>query len=194
MSFWVYILCCADGSYYTGHTDNLEKRIGEHQAGACGGYTATRLPVELAWSQECATRVEALSAEIQVKGWSRKKKEAMMQENWQEVNRLSRGKHRHQRLVADASSPPALHASTSLAMPATLHPSTSDTSCPTLRANGVVDVGSTPHTPVRPEPFDRTQDKLRATEPKGSQNPLQSVHPERSVAKSKGLSVTEGKL
>ena len=43
--FWVYILRCADDSYYTGHTDNLEKRIGEHQAGLCGGYTATRLPV-----------------------------------------------------------------------------------------------------------------------------------------------------
>ena len=39
MSFWVYILRCADDSYYTGHTDDLEKRIGEHQAGLCDGYT-----------------------------------------------------------------------------------------------------------------------------------------------------------
>ncbi len=38
MSFWVYILHCADGSYYTGHTDNLEKRIAEHQAGELPGY------------------------------------------------------------------------------------------------------------------------------------------------------------
>jgi len=36
--FWVYILRCADGSYYTGHTDNLEMRIGQHQAGECAGY------------------------------------------------------------------------------------------------------------------------------------------------------------
>ena len=52
MSFWVYILRCSDDSYYTGHTDDLGKRIGEHQAGLCGGYTASRLPVELAFSQD----------------------------------------------------------------------------------------------------------------------------------------------
>jgi len=44
MAFWVYILRCSDGSYYTGHTDNLEKRIAEHQSGAIQGYTSTRLP------------------------------------------------------------------------------------------------------------------------------------------------------
>jgi len=42
MAFWVYILRCADDSYYTGHTDNLEKRIGEHQAGEIPGYTHDR--------------------------------------------------------------------------------------------------------------------------------------------------------
>ncbi len=54
--FWVYILRCADNSYYTGHTDNLDRRIGQYQAGECEGYTVTRRPVELAWSQECVTR------------------------------------------------------------------------------------------------------------------------------------------
>ncbi|MGH8658217.1 MAG: GIY-YIG nuclease family protein [Gammaproteobacteria bacterium] len=63
MAFWVYILRCADGSYYTGHTDNLEKRIGEHETSAGGGYTKERLPVALVWSQECAAREEALAAE-----------------------------------------------------------------------------------------------------------------------------------
>jgi predicted GIY-YIG superfamily endonuclease len=106
MTFWVYILRCADGSYYTGHTDNLEKRFDEHQAGACGGYTAERLPVELAWSQECASREEALAAEQQIKGWGRKKKEAMMRGDWSEVNRLGRGKHQHQRKPS-ASTPAA---------------------------------------------------------------------------------------
>jgi putative endonuclease len=90
--FWVYILRCADGSYYTGHTDNLERRIGQYKAGECGGYTATRLPVELAWSQECSTREEALSAEMQIKGWSRKKKEATMRGEWAEVSRLAQNK------------------------------------------------------------------------------------------------------
>jgi predicted GIY-YIG superfamily endonuclease len=94
MSFWVYILRCADGSYYTGHTDDLDKRIGEHQQGLCGGYTASRLPVALLFSQECATREEALAAEQQIKGWSRKKKEAMMRGDWTEVSRLAKGTDR----------------------------------------------------------------------------------------------------
>ncbi len=90
--FWVYILQCADGSYYTGHTDNLDNRIAQHQNGECDGYTATRLPVELAWPQEFVTREEALSAERQIKGWNRKKKEAMMRGDWVAVSRLARSK------------------------------------------------------------------------------------------------------
>ncbi len=90
--FWVYILRCADGSYYTGHTDALEKRIGEHQAGICGGYTSVRQPVELAWAQACTTREEALAAEIRIKGWSRRKKEAMMRGDWEQVSQLAKKK------------------------------------------------------------------------------------------------------
>ncbi len=97
MTFWIYILRCADGSYYTGHTDNLEHRLAQHVSGEVKGYTATRLPVELVFSQECASRIEALGAELRIKGWSRAKKEAMMRGAWKEVNRLSRGKHRHER-------------------------------------------------------------------------------------------------
>jgi putative endonuclease len=91
MSFWVYILKCADGSYYTGHTDNLEKRLSEHCAGVCDGYTSKRLPVSLVFSQDFPTRIEALAGERQIKGWSRKKKEAMMRGDWAEVSRLSKG-------------------------------------------------------------------------------------------------------
>ena len=96
--FWVYILRCSDDSYYTGHTDNLEQRIGKHQTGEIEGYTSTRLPVSLVYAQEFPTRSEALSAERQLKGWTRKKKEALMRSDWNELNRLSRGKHQHQRL------------------------------------------------------------------------------------------------
>jgi predicted GIY-YIG superfamily endonuclease len=92
MAFWVYLLLCADGSYYAGHTDDLDKRIGEHMTGACGGYTATRLPVELAFSQECSTRIEALNSERQIKGWSRAKKEALIRGDWDEISRLARSK------------------------------------------------------------------------------------------------------
>jgi putative endonuclease len=90
MNFWVYILHCVDDSYYTGHTDNLEKRIGEHQNGSYPGYTSNQLPVKLVWSQECATREEALTAEIQIKRWSRKKKEAMIRGDWKSVSLLAK--------------------------------------------------------------------------------------------------------
>jgi len=89
MSFWVYILRCADNSYYTGHTDNLEKRIAEHQAGEVEGYTHNRRPVTLVFSEEFPSRGEALGRERQIKGWSRKKKEAMMRGDWAEVARLA---------------------------------------------------------------------------------------------------------
>jgi putative endonuclease len=90
--FWIYILCCADGSYYTGHTDDLELRVAQHESGEIEGYTATRRPIELVYTQECATREEALSAELQIKGWSRKKKEAMIRGDWNEVRRLAGNK------------------------------------------------------------------------------------------------------
>ncbi len=89
MSFWVYILRCADRSYYTGHTDNLDKRIAEHQTGEIEGYTSTRLPVTLVFADEFLTREEALARERQIKGWSRKKKEALMRSDWAEVSRLA---------------------------------------------------------------------------------------------------------
>ncbi len=90
MGFWVYILQCADKSYYTGHTDNIEKRIGEHQAGSYKCYTSTRLPVTLVYADEFPTREEALNHERQLKGWSRKKKEALMRGDWKEISRLAK--------------------------------------------------------------------------------------------------------
>jgi putative endonuclease len=93
MSFWVYILKCADGSYYTGHTDNLEVRLDMHVTGSIAGcYTRRRRPVTLIFSQEFATRVEALGAERQIKGWSRRKKEAMIDCDWAEVSRLAQSR------------------------------------------------------------------------------------------------------
>jgi len=86
MNFWVYILRCADGSYYTGHTDNLEQRIGQHDAGAIEGYTHSRRPVTLMWSQDFPTRLEALESERQVKDWSRKKKEALFRSDWEALS------------------------------------------------------------------------------------------------------------
>jgi len=67
-------------------------RLANHQSGEIAGYTSTRLPVDLVFSQSMSTREEALGAEQQIKGWSRAKKEAMMQGDWAKVSALARNK------------------------------------------------------------------------------------------------------
>ncbi len=90
--FFVYLLRCADGSYYVGHTDELERRVAQHQVGEIDGYTHERRPVELVWSQETASRDEALSAEQRIKGWGRAKKEALIAGDWERVKELARSR------------------------------------------------------------------------------------------------------
>lgn len=92
MAFWVYILRCSDLSYYTGHTDNLEQRIGQHQLGEVDGYTAKRRPVQLVFSQEFGTREEALAAELQIKPWNRAKKEALIRGDWKALQLAAKKK------------------------------------------------------------------------------------------------------
>ncbi|HAT1976088.1 TPA: GIY-YIG nuclease family protein [Legionella pneumophila] len=92
--FWVYILQCSDKSYYTGQTDNLEKRLTQHQDKMIPGcYTSTRLPIQLKFSQEFMSREEALRAERQIKGWSRRKKEALINGDWQALSDYSKRKN-----------------------------------------------------------------------------------------------------
>ncbi len=86
--FFVYILRCADGSYYVGQTDELEKRIAEHQAGVGCEYTRKRCPVEFLWKEEFSTREEAKEMEARIKGWSRGKKEALMANDWKRIKQL----------------------------------------------------------------------------------------------------------
>jgi putative endonuclease len=78
MAFWAYLLRCSDGRYYTGHTDNLDRRMAEHQAGGFCAFTSKRQPVALMWSETFQTRIEALEAERIVSGWSRPNKEALI--------------------------------------------------------------------------------------------------------------------
>lgn len=92
LNFYIYILKCSDGRYYTGHTDDLEKRIAEHQAGTYKGYTSTRLPVKVIYVEEFASRAEALEAEIKIKDWSRKKKEALAYKGWDGIVALRKNK------------------------------------------------------------------------------------------------------
>jgi predicted GIY-YIG superfamily endonuclease len=88
--FFLYMLRCRDGSYYVGHTDDLDKRIQEHEDGTCGGYTATRRPVELVFVDEFQTREDALARERQLKGWRRAKKEALICRDWDKLKVLAR--------------------------------------------------------------------------------------------------------
>jgi len=79
MSAFVYILRCADGSYYVGSTrDSLAMRIAQHNAATFDGYTARRRPVQLVFHQEFSQITDAIAAERQVKGWRRAKKEALI--------------------------------------------------------------------------------------------------------------------
>jgi predicted GIY-YIG superfamily endonuclease len=90
MGFWTYMLHCADRSFYVGHTDDLDVRIGAHQSGLIKGYTSSRLPVTLVWADEFPSRYEALQAERQIKGWSRAKKLALIRSDWRLISALAR--------------------------------------------------------------------------------------------------------
>jgi putative endonuclease len=88
---FLYIVRCSDGSYYVGTARaGLERRIAEHNSGSLGGYTATRRPVTLVFSQwfDCIT--DAIAAERQVKGWSRAKKEALIRGDFDGLRTLAR--------------------------------------------------------------------------------------------------------
>ncbi len=87
--FFMYILRCADGSYYVGHTDDLEARMAQHDSGLGSAHTRRHLPVSLVWHQEFETRVEALEMERKVKGWRRAKKAALIEGRLDDLKRLS---------------------------------------------------------------------------------------------------------
>ena len=89
----MYILECSDKSYYTGVTNNLEKRIGEHNSGYDSkSYRYNRRPVVLKFSQQFHDIIQTIALEKQIKEWTRKKKEAFMNEQWQELIKLSKSK------------------------------------------------------------------------------------------------------
>lgn len=89
MKGFVYILLCADGSYYTGSTKNINKRIQQHQNGHGANHTAKRLPISLVYLEEFTTIAEAFKREKQIQGWSRKKKEALIEGKFNQLPNLS---------------------------------------------------------------------------------------------------------
>lgn len=87
----VYMLRCADGSCYVGSARlGLDRRVSEHNQGAFGGYTSKRLPVELVWAEHFLDITDAIAVERQIKGWSRAKKEALIQGDFTLIRRLSK--------------------------------------------------------------------------------------------------------
>ena len=86
---YMYILECSDKSFYTGSTINLEKRLAQHQMGEGANYTKTRRPVRLVYFEECKNIADAFAIEQQIKGWGRKKKIALIHENYEELPSLS---------------------------------------------------------------------------------------------------------
>ncbi len=93
-TYFVYILECSDNTYYTGMTTNLEVRFLEHQNGydsKC--YTYFRRPVEVVFYTEFSDISQAIAFEKQIKGWSRKKKEAIINDEWEKLPNLSKRKY-----------------------------------------------------------------------------------------------------
>jgi predicted GIY-YIG superfamily endonuclease len=89
MEVWVYILKCSDGSYYTGLTQDLETRLAQHWNGTFRGYTESRRPARLVFSEAFSTYDEAIAAERRIKGWSRKKKEALIRRDFELLHELA---------------------------------------------------------------------------------------------------------
>lgn len=93
--FYVYILKCADESYYVGMTNNIEKRINEHQTGKYpGSYTYERRPIELVFYETFTDPDTAYMFEQKIKKWSRAKKLALIEENYHKLPELSKKKFR----------------------------------------------------------------------------------------------------
>jgi len=92
MGAFVYMLRCADDSFYMGSAtgDDLGPRIAQHETGAYPGYTSTRRPVRLVWSEHFDRITDAIAVERKIKGWSRTKKEALITGDWAKIGQLAK--------------------------------------------------------------------------------------------------------
>lgn len=96
-NYYVYIVQCSDNSYYIGITNDLENRIMQHNNGNnVRSYTFKRRPVVLKYYSHFTDVNQAIAWEKQLKGWGRKKKEALFAEDWNEIKRLAKGNRLNQ--------------------------------------------------------------------------------------------------
>ena len=91
---YMYILLCSNGCYYTGSTTNLELRIAQHQNGEGSNFTKKYLPIKLLYYEEFNRIDEAFNREQQIKGWTRKKKEALMNGDFDKLSHLAKSYQR----------------------------------------------------------------------------------------------------
>lgn len=92
-TYYVYILLCCDKSFYTGVTNNVEKRVWEHQKGLIRGcYTHGRRPVRLVCCENFKRIEWAIAREKQIKGWSRDKNKALIAKNYEMLPDLSKSR------------------------------------------------------------------------------------------------------
>ena len=101
----MYILECADGSYYVGSTFDLDARLEQHWLGSASSYTQKRRPFKLVFAEEFETVVEAFDAEMKVKRWSRAKKLALIEQRWDDLRQLAK-KPKRQRADEERKTPP----------------------------------------------------------------------------------------
>ena len=87
---YMYILLCSNAQYYTGSTTDLESRLAQHKSGQGANFTRKHLPVELVYFEKFSRIDEAFYREKQVQGWSRKKKEALINGESYILPKLSR--------------------------------------------------------------------------------------------------------
>ena len=87
---WMYILECADGSYYVGSKKDIERRLWEHQSGLGAKYTSRRLPVKLVYSEEYERVADAFAREKQVQNWGRAKREALIKGEYENLPLLAK--------------------------------------------------------------------------------------------------------
>ena len=101
--YFVYILKCSDDRYYTGVTNNLEKRINEHQSGIIEGYTSSRLPVKLVFSERFSDINQAINFEKQIKGWSRAKKQALIRGEFDAIHEIVKAERKQREKIKKRS-------------------------------------------------------------------------------------------
>ncbi|WP_310378286.1 GIY-YIG nuclease family protein [Flavobacterium sp.] len=89
--YYVYIVKCSDSTYYTGITNSIDRRLFEHNSGKNpDSYTFTRRPVQLVWFETFSDPTQAIMIEKKIKGWSRRKKEALINEDWDKLVQYSK--------------------------------------------------------------------------------------------------------